>query len=105
LQLFLWEPTVEALARTLVLVAIALDFSLPLRQRAHTFLEVFGNVMLQERTARYLDSVVADVIELVCDKAGRLAHCIDPRLINYKDVDMLEEALKRFRFGSEFPSE
>lgn len=47
LQLYLWERQPEVLARHVLLLRVALDCELPLRQRANVFLEIFGNTLVQ----------------------------------------------------------
>ena len=53
-HLYVWEDCPEGLARHLLLTAVALDASLPPRQRAETLLELHGNALLRETTASYL---------------------------------------------------
>lgn len=46
-QFYVWEGQIEVLARHLLLLGVAKDWELPIRQRANTFLEIFGNAFLQ----------------------------------------------------------
>jgi dynein assembly factor 3 len=54
LQLHVYEEHPEALARHILLLYMLLDSSLPTRDRAEMFLEIFGNTMLREKTFTYL---------------------------------------------------
>ncbi len=47
LQLYVHESQPEALARLLLLIAVAADVSVPLRHRAAMWLELFGNTKVQ----------------------------------------------------------
>ena len=46
-QLYVWESQIEVLARHLLLLRVAQDWELPIRQRANAFLEIFGNCSVQ----------------------------------------------------------
>lgn len=49
-HIYVFEKSIEVLARHLLLLQIAQDWHLPLRQRCNLFLEVFGNARVQVRT-------------------------------------------------------
>lgn len=51
-----YEDSAELLSRHVVLLAMALDTSLPLRSRMEQLLEVHGNALLQEKTAAYMSA-------------------------------------------------
>jgi hypothetical protein len=105
LQFYMWEPSPECMVRSLALVAIALDWSLPVRQRAHMFLEVFGNIKVRDKTARYLETVRNAIISLVCDKEGRLSDAVDPSALTYRDIDDIHDCAKRLAYGVDFDGE
>ncbi|RHZ16707.1 hypothetical protein DYB37_003420 [Aphanomyces astaci] len=48
LHIYLYEKSPECLARALLLLQIVNDWEVPLRQRCNTFLEVFGNALVQQ---------------------------------------------------------
>lgn len=94
------------LARHLLLLAIATDWELPVRQRAAVWLEVFGNALLQvrfssslavrtvsylsasqARTAAYVASKRGGLIDLVCNGRGPqpLASVLDTSLLKVRD--------------------
>lgn len=43
----MWESQIEVLARHLLLLKVAQDWELPIRQRANALLEIFGNCSVQ----------------------------------------------------------
>lgn len=49
LHIYIYEKSIETLARHFLLLQIAQDWQLPLRQRCNLFLEVFGNARVQVR--------------------------------------------------------
>lgn len=83
----------EALARDLLLLSVAFDWSIPLRQRAHAWLELFGNTLLPERTSKYLAKQRLSLIKLVCgdSDAGILRHLVDLGALKYKRRDQLHD--------------
>lgn len=48
-QLYVWESQMEVVARHLLLLQVAQDWELPIRQKANVFLEIFGNCLVQVR--------------------------------------------------------
>ena len=52
LHFYLLESDAAVVARELLLLEILNDFEVPIRQRANIFLEVFGNIKVQDRTSR-----------------------------------------------------
>lgn len=88
------EKQLEVLARHLLLLQIACDWELPIRQRTTVFLEVFGNTLLQERTQGYVHRLGQELIELVCDSRGSLAELVDLSGLKYRDRDGLVDAFQ-----------
>lgn len=56
-EIFVFESGVEALTRQMLLLLMAVDFSVPTRTRMERLLEVHGNCLLQGRTASYVGKV------------------------------------------------
>eukprot|EP00941_MAST-03F_sp_MAST-3F-sp1_P006290 g6290.t1 len=96
LHFYIYEDPTELVARHLLLLSIFCDWGVPIRQRAHTFLEVFGNSKVQERTAQYIQEQGEKLIELICDGEGPLADTIDVSLLKYKVRDGLEMVYKSY---------
>jgi dynein assembly factor 3 len=94
ISFYVHEPTNEVLARHLLLLAIAHDWEIPIRQRANVFLEVFGNCMVQDRTARYIARLGRELIDLVCSGSRAsehaLADIVDLSLLKHRQKDALE---------------
>ena len=62
---YLVENCAEVLARDLLLLQIFLDFKVPIRQRATLFLEIFGNVLVQEKTEAYIENTGRTLIDVL----------------------------------------
>ncbi|CAM9444596.1 unnamed protein product, partial [Chrysoparadoxa australica] len=93
-NIYVWDAPVEALARHLLLLQVAHDTDLPVRQRANVLLEIFGNTQVQERTSRYIAKKGEELIQLVCYGKGAQAELVDLKLLKFKDKDLLEETFK-----------
>jgi dynein assembly factor 3 len=91
MQFYIFARPLEAVGRDLLLMGVAFDWTVPLRQRAHAWLEIFGNTLLPERTSRYLAKQRLALIKLVCGDAdaGFLRHVVDLSLLKYKQRDAL----------------
>ncbi len=91
-QFYVFGRPIEALARDLMLLSVAFDWAVPLRQRCHAWLELFGNTLLPERTSKYLAKQRLQLIKLVCGDAdaGVLRRIVDLSGLKYKQRDMLQ---------------
>ncbi|KAF0698049.1 Aste57867_11297 [Aphanomyces stellatus] len=94
LHIYLYEKAPESLARSLLLLQIVHDWEIPLRQRCNTFLEVFGNALVQERTCDYIQDKANQLVELVCNERGRLADLVDLTHLKMKDRDALVDVFQ-----------
>jgi len=105
LHFYVFERQPEVLARSLMLLAAAVDWELPVRQRAATWLELFGNAALQGRTAKYLsDRLRPALIDLACDGRGLppLASVLDWTGLKFKQRDELVDAWRAYSEGVPF---
>jgi dynein assembly factor 3, axonemal len=95
IHFYLLEPNLEILARDLLLLEVSIDFEIPIRQRANIFLEIFGNALVQERTARYIEQMGQKLISLAVNSTATL-ELVDLCHLKYKDRDGLEEVFKSY---------
>jgi hypothetical protein len=95
IHFYLLEPSLEILSRDLLLLEVSIDFEIPIRQRANIFLEIFGNALVQERTARYIEQLGQKLISLAVNSTATL-QLVDLHLLKYKDRDGLEEVFKSY---------
>ncbi|RHY11830.1 hypothetical protein DYB25_001026 [Aphanomyces astaci] len=105
LHIYLYEKSPECLARALLLLQIVNDWEVPLRQRCNTFLEVFGNALVQGRTAEYIEEKAKQLVELVCNESGHLADVIDLSHLKMKSRDALVETFQSWHTNVPFNSE
>ena len=93
LRFYIVEERLEILARHFLLLQIFFDESVPIRQRAVMYLEVFGNSLIQERTASYLVEKAKGLVDFVLD--GKEQACTDGMfdlsLLKHKELDGLAD--------------
>lgn len=94
LNIYIYETHIEVLARHLLLLRVALDWKLPLRQRCNAFLEIFGNARVQERTSAYIEEKARELIDLMHNEEGFLADFLDLSHLKMKERDGLVEAFQ-----------
>jgi dynein assembly factor 3 len=90
-----FEKEPEVLARHMLLLAIAVDFELPRRERAEILLEVWANTMLRERTAAYVAARGEALSRVLTDGEGPLAQLIDYSALKGRDLDALDKVRAR----------
>lgn len=95
LHFYIVEHPIEILARSLLLLEVVLDFEVPIRQRANVFLEIFGNIKVQERTARYIEQLGQKLRSLVADGTSTLK-LISLEHMKYRERDVLESVFKSY---------
>ena len=95
------ESSVELVARHLLLLRVAFDWELPLRQRAAVWLELFGNALVQERTETYVSRLAAELLDLASGgDACDLADVADLGRLKFRDRDVLAAGLQAWRASS-----
>eukprot|EP00903_Cladosiphon_okamuranus_P019165 g17627.t2 len=93
INLYVWESQIEVLARHLLLLKVAQDWELPIRQRANTFLEIFGNCSVQDRTARYIARLGRELIDMLFSTES-MDDIVDLSLLKCRERDQLEEVFR-----------
>merc|ERR1719204_869758 len=63
-------PSIEGVARQVMLLAITMDSSRLVEERLHLFLELFGNAQIQPKTQRYLKQLTKCMIEVLTEEEG-----------------------------------
>lgn len=94
MQFYVFDRPIEVMARQLLLLQLAFDWEVPVRQRANVFLEVLGNCLVQDRTSVYLSTKRLEMVDLLCNSRGVLASVFDPSMLLYRQRDELEFTFK-----------
>ena len=111
IHFYLLESPLEVLGRDLLQLQLICDNEMPIRQKANTFLEVFGNCKVQKRTALYIE-VLGNRLKLLMkhmdkDKESMLSDnilddIVDLSLLRYRERDELEAVFSNFSKSSVF---
>eukprot|EP01036_Dinobryon_divergens_P031277 gene31277-40647_t len=123
IHFYLLESPLEVLGRDLLQLQLICDNEMPIRQKANTFLEVFGNCKVQKRTAFYvevlgnrlkllmkhMDTTTSsttttggkdNVVEGISDNI--LDEIVDLSLLRYRERDELENVFSNYSKSSVF---
>ncbi|KAL4108763.1 hypothetical protein PRIC1_000472 [Phytophthora ramorum] len=93
-HIYLFEKATETLARDLLLLQVALDTNLPLRQRCNSFLEIFGNVRVQERTSAYIEDQSKLLMDFIYNERGPLGGLVDISHLKMRSHDDLIDTFR-----------
>ena len=102
MEFAVFEREPEVLARHMLLLAIALDFELPRRERAELLLEVWANAQLREKTAVYVAVKAVELGRVLAHDEGPLAPLIDSSSLKSRERDLLEQVLRSWSDDVEF---
>ena len=101
LHFYLLDNPTEVLARHLLLLHSLTDWEIPIRQRAILFLEIYGNALVQDRTARYISKASLDLIRLASDQPSSLSDLVDLSHLKFRDRDALAASFKSWDLREE----
>lgn len=107
INFYLLESPIEVLARDVLLLQVLTDYTVPIRQRSNTFLEIFGNNKVQRRTSEYIEALGKQLLQLSSKGTGTgtLQQVIDLSQFNYREKDMFETALRAYATSFPFDME
>ena len=66
-------------------------------ERAELFLECYGNLMIRQKTANWLQTVSSDLIRVVTDGKGLLGSLVDVSQLKFRERDDIEFVFKFWR--------
>lgn len=95
-----WDLDAAHVARHMLLLATALDFGLPRRERAQLLLELHGSCFLRERTAAYAEGRSKELLDVVAAAsegrraAGVLGRLLDLSQLKFRERDDVADALR-----------
>ncbi|KAL3660896.1 hypothetical protein V7S43_013913 [Phytophthora oleae] len=93
-HIYIFEKAIETLARDLLLLQVAFDADVPLRQRCNSFLEIFGNARVQERTSAYIEEQAKLLVDLVYNERGPLSGLVDLSHLKMRTHDDLIDSFR-----------
>lgn len=96
IHFYIFENDAETICRELLLLEVAIDTNAPVRQRANTFLEIYGNCKVQERTSAYISLLGQNLSKLVTNNTCFLKEVVDLSCLKYRQKDILELVFKSY---------
>jgi len=100
INMYLHERQKENLCRALLFLTLICETQMSERERQETFLDLFGNAMVRDKTAFYLDGIARELIQLVTeDERCRsvLRDLVNLDNLRFKDRDEMEEILVSYQ--------
>jgi len=106
LHLHIHEMAVETLARHVLLLLIANDTRVPIRERAEVFLSVFGNSLVREKDAEVVADWVPELLNLITDESSHpLAKVFDFTSLKFQARDEVTDVFKGWKKNVQFDVE
>ena len=102
-RFYIVEENTEVLARHFLLLHTFFDRNVPIRQRAALYLEIFGNALLQEKTAAYVQEKGKALAHLVLDGSPQcgMDNIFDLSLLKQRDLDDLASVFESWNQSKE----
>ncbi|KAL0591490.1 hypothetical protein ABG067_001088 [Albugo candida] len=101
-NIYLYEKSIEVLARQLLLLQVFFDSELPFRQRCNAFFEIFGNAFIQSRTADYIDQKTNALLDLLYHGRTFLKEHIDLSHLRSRSLDDLDATFQSWKQSVSF---
>mmetsp|Transcript_15373 Transcript_15373/g.38868 ORF Transcript_15373/g.38868 Transcript_15373/m.38868 type:complete len:471 (-) Transcript_15373:474-1886(-) len=102
---YVLERAAETLARNALLLDIFLDEETPRKDRTELMLEVYGNTLLQEKTASWLSDHSRKLLKQLGNETGRISEHLDLGLLKFKERDEIDDAIKGWKSSVPFKVE
>ncbi|KAJ3285502.1 Dynein assembly factor 3, axonemal [Borealophlyctis nickersoniae] len=93
------EPQSSILARNMLLLSVLfqMDDELGVQERVELFLELYGNILVREKTAAFIREQASQLIRVVTDGTGLLSKIMDFSQLKFRERDDLEFVFKFWR--------
>jgi dynein assembly factor 3 len=103
LHFYIQETSKENIARDMLLLYLINEIQLPVRERMELFLDIYGNALMRDRTAEYIDLRARELIKVITDTASTEFYSIlDLADLKFKDRDDLEEIFRSWLMSVQF---
>ena len=96
LHFFVYDETLECLARHILLLAVAMDRDLTIPERGQLLLELHGNALLRSKTRSYLADKATEMLKALAAVPTAINN-FDLSLLKHKERDSLEDVLRFWR--------
>lgn len=99
LNIYLHEKQKENLCRDLLFLTLICETEISERERQEIFLDLYGNAMIRDKTAEYLESKVKELIQLVTEDdrcTSPLKDIISFSSLAFKERDEMEDIFSSY---------
>ncbi|CDW85452.1 arf-like ras superfamily gtpase [Stylonychia lemnae] len=99
LNIYIHDKQKENLCRAVLFLTIICECQLSQRERQELFLDLYGNTLLRDKTANYLETITKELIMLVTeDSRGKsvIKDLINFETLNFKDRDEMEDIFNSY---------
>ena len=99
INFYIHEKQKENLARTVLFLTLICETGIAQRERMELFLDLYGNCLLRDKTAQYLQGIARELIQLVTedDKCPSvLKDLINFETMKFKERDELEDIFSSY---------
>ena len=93
------EPQKENLARVILFLTLFCETGLSARERMETYLDLYGNCLIRDKTSQYLQDINRELIQLVTedDKCSSvIKDLINFETLKFKDRDDIEDIFSSY---------
>ncbi|KAL8597580.1 hypothetical protein ACOMHN_001511 [Nucella lapillus] len=101
LHFFIVETALELYARHMLFLSLSLEMKkrMGLQEKTELFLELFGNTLVRQQSADYVEKMSTECIKMVTDfdYLEKKLPCLDLSQLKYKERDFLEGIFKFWR--------
>jgi dynein assembly factor 3, axonemal len=99
LNIYIHEKQKENLCRDLLFLTLMCERQLSMRERQEIFLDLYGNSLIRDKSANYLENIVKELIMLVTEDdrcTSVLKEIVNFGLLPFKDRDEMEEIFSSY---------
>lgn len=103
LKLYVYEPQLENIGKSLLLLSLGLDGNLGLGRKSQIFLDVYGNTLIRPSTWQYLNEAANRLVKIITNfnYAELVLPPVSLDCLKYKDRDRLEHIFKFWSVGAD----
>jgi dynein assembly factor 3 len=93
-NIYIHEKQKENLCRDILFLTLICEKHMSMRERQETFLDLYGNSLIRDKSANYLENIVKELIQLITEDErcqSAVKQIINFDTLKFKDRDEMEE--------------
>ena len=99
IHIYYHERAKENLARLALFLTLICETGISMRERMEIFLDLYGNTLIRDKTASYLEECAKELIQLVTeDVKGKsvISDLVDFSTLKFRDRDDIEDIFSSY---------